>query len=660
METPSPNLSQQPTTTKAAPDPKQHGDQLLSWWLAAAIVGADIGTSVFYSTGVIWPMVSYFAPVIIAVVCGLMWFFKATYQEGCSASPFNGGAYMMVLQTVGRRMAMIVGALTILSYLATAAVSALSGAYYIDSFDNIMNWPVSSIVIVAILPVVIFGFLNIIGIKEPAMIVFFIATFHFLLLLGIDFYGMYLCGTTPGVNLTRVFTGYQGISPPNLLHGFAAAFLGITGFESAAQIVEQLKTPTWRTLQRVYLSIVLLVGVTAPITSYLCLTLLTQNQIDVFKDSLLSGLAFREGGRPLQIILVVDAALVLFAAVNTAYVGCIGLVTTMAKQGNMPSMLLRRWADRVPLFQGYPYVVLSFMVVSTLMILVLPGQVNILGEVYGMAFLAVMISFAIGVILMRVRMPLKIARSPFRSRWVWHFGRMALPMPAIISIAALSFAEIIIVLSSSDARNLGLQIFLMILLVMCFYRLGVIEERLTELPDLRIGMGKYANANLPEPDELPTYVVCTGGAKARNLATMIIKLLDREETGPKEIIIFHAEEESTRRGLMQELLQRVVTQQLATSFKDKDLVISVKVLPESLVDGLIALKRAHPFKRVFIGTGTDPVQAQNYARDLETNLGIHVVNVGQFNALTGEFNLPTGTTEHPKLSDETPRRRFTD
>lgn len=641
METPSSNLHLPPKGGSAV---KQHGDQLLSWWLAAAIVGADIGTSVFYSTGVIWPMVGYFAPVIIAIVCGLMWFFKSTYQEGCSASPFNGGAYMMVLQTVGRRMAMIVGALTILSYLATAAVSALSGAYYIDSFDNIMNWPVASIVTVAIIPVVLFGLLNIIGIKEPAMIVFFIASFHFLLLLGMDFYGAYLIATTPGIDTTRVFHTAQSISWPNLLHGFAAAFLGITGFESAAQIVEQLKTPTWRTLQRVYLSIVILVGITAPVTSYLCLTLLTEPQIIQFKDSLLSGLAYREGGTPLQIVLVCDAALVLFAAVNTAYVGCIGLVTTMAKQGNMPSVLLRRWADKFPLFQGYPYVVLSFMLVSTLMILVLPGQVTVLGEVYGMAFLAVMISFAIGVVLMRVRMPLKIARSPFRSRWMMHLGRMALPMPAIISIAALGFAEIIIVLSSPEARNLGLQIFLMILLVMCLYRLGVIEERLTDLPDLRIGMGKYANANLPEPDELPTYVVCTGGAKARNLATMIIKLLDREETGPKEIIIFHAEEESTRRGLMQELLQRVVTQQLATSFKDKDLVISVKVLPESLVDGLIALKRAHPFKRVFIGTGTDPAQAAAYARDLETNLGIHVVNVGQFNALTGEYNLPGSTT----------------
>lgn len=137
----------------------------MNWWLAAAIVGADIGTSVFYSTGVIKPWVGYAAPLMILGVCLLMWLFKMTYEEGCAASPFNGGAYMMVLQTVGRRLAMVVGALTILSYLATAAISAISGAFYLDSFDNINNWPVLNIVLVACIPVVFFGLMNIIGIK---------------------------------------------------------------------------------------------------------------------------------------------------------------------------------------------------------------------------------------------------------------------------------------------------------------------------------------------------------------------------------------------------------------------------------------------------------------------------------------------------------------
>lgn len=629
MQTSESFLLVEPSRNKAAVSPAPeggHSDSLLSWWLAAGIVGADIGTSVFYSTGVIRPYVGYTAPIVILFVCGMMWFFKTTYEEGCSASPFNGGAYMMVLQTVGRRVAMVVGALTILSYLATAAVSALSGAYYIDSFDNLVNWPVAAVCTVAVIPVVVFGILNIIGIKEPAMIVFFIAFFHFALLLGMDVWGLYLAFDRH-VDFGRVFTGLDKLQPINYLQGVAAAFLGITGFESAAQIVEQLKSPTWRTLKQVYLAVVLLVGFTAPLTSYLCIILLTDKQLDFYSNSLLSGLAFVEGGAPLLVILVIDAALTLFAAVNTAYVGCIGLCTTMAKQGNLPAFFLRRWAGRFPFLQGYPYVVISFMAVAVSMILILPGQVDNLSQVYGMAFLSVMISFCVGVLLLRVKMPLKVARAPFRTRWVAHFGSFVVPIPPAIGIIVLLFAQIILVATAHSARALGLQIFTLVLLIMAFYRLGVVEERLTDLADLRLGLGTFKH--LPElPTDLPTYVLCTGGAKARNLASMLLRLLAREEPGPKEVIIFHAEEEKARRGVMYELLQRVVSQQIVPEFEKENIVLTVKVMPETLIDGLIQLKRAHPFKKVFIGTGSEPQTAQKYAKDLESNLGVHVVNIG--------------------------------
>ena len=36
----------------------------LNWFIAAGIVGADIGTSVFYSTGILFPIVGYLAPFL--------------------------------------------------------------------------------------------------------------------------------------------------------------------------------------------------------------------------------------------------------------------------------------------------------------------------------------------------------------------------------------------------------------------------------------------------------------------------------------------------------------------------------------------------------------------------------------------------------------------
>ena len=639
------NIEKQTTSALAHDGGNSHGDGLLSWWLAAGIVGADIGTSVFYSTGVIKPLVGFAAPLIILVVCVLMWFFKSAYEEGCAVSPFNGGAYMMVLQTVGRRLAIVVGALTILSYLATAAVSALSGAFYIDSFDNLLNWPVHSVVLVSIIPVIFFGLLNIIGIKEPAKIVFAIALFHFVLLLGMDFYGLYLA-IQKHADFGRVFQGFSSIPPMNLLQGFAAAFLGITGFESAAQIVEQLKSPTWRTLKQIYLVIVILVGITAPLTSFLCIVLLDDKQLSTYANSLLSGLAYVEGGQTLLMILVADAALTLFAAVNTAYVGCIGLCTTMAKQGNLPGIFLRRWAHKVPMLQGYPYVVLVFMVISSFMIIVLPGQVENLGQVYGMAFLAVMMSFCLGVIMLRIRMPLKVARSPYRTKWTFPIGSLTVPIPAAVGFVVLLFAQVVLVITAHQARALAVQLFTLLLLGIAFYRLGILEARLSDLADLRLGLGKFRNvAELPT--DLPTYVLCTGGAKARNLASMLLRLLEREEPGPKEVIIFHAEEEQARRGIMYELLQRVVSQQVVPDFQNIDIILTVKVMPETMIDGLIQLKRAHPFKKIFFGTGAHLTNVTRYANALEANLSVHVVNIGSSSTSGGKLS---STFEFPKQS----------
>ncbi|MBZ0188002.1 MAG: APC family permease, partial [Candidatus Obscuribacterales bacterium] len=420
---------------------------LLPWWLGSAIVGADIGTSVFYTTSVILPYVHFAAPVIILVVCLVMWLFKSTYEEGCAVSPFNGGAYIMVLQTVGKRLALVVGALTILSYLATATVSALSGAYYIDSFSHDSNWATNTIMLVSLLPVIFFGLANIIGIREPAMIVFVIAFFHFSLLLFMDVRGLFMA-IERHVDFSIVYRDIPNISPQNLLHGFAAAFLGISGFESAAQIVEQLKTPTWKTLKWIYLSVVILVGFTAPLTSLLCLTLLTPSEIQANSNYLLSGLAFVEGGESLRNILVVDAGATLFAAVNTAYVGCIGLCTTMAKQGNLPAGLLRRWAHKVHFLQGYPYVVIPFMLLSSFLIFMLPGHVEHLSQIYGMAFLAVMGSFCLGVIMMRFKMPLKVERAPFKSSWTIRVGATRVPLPPLLGMIVLIFSEGVLLITT--------------------------------------------------------------------------------------------------------------------------------------------------------------------------------------------------------------------
>lgn len=593
----------------------------LTWWLAAGLVGADIGTSVFYSTGILFPIVGFAAPFFIALVAVTMWLFKLTYQEGCSVNPVNGGAYSMVLATVGRRMALVVGSLTILSYLATAVVSAISGTLYLSTLWS-APWPVWQTVLVASFPIGLFAALNLFGLKESTKLVFGIAAFHFVTLIAVDVYGLYVA-LTQGAHWERLAQGLGQLGPSAAVMGFAAAFLGITGFESAAQVIEELESPSHVAIRRVYLVIVALVSFTGPLSSLLALVLLSDAQIAQYHNAFLSGLAVVLGGRPLLVLLVLNACLTLFAAVNTAYAGATGLMTTMGKQGNLPAVVLKRWVDRNPKLEGFPYVALPFMALCVVMLIVFPGAVERLGEVYGMAFLGVMASYCLGVVLLRLHQPVKVARAPYRSAWTLPFRRRAIPVAPVVGGSCLLVAELTLIATSPEARTLGVQLFLAVLLVMVYYRLGQVENRMVKLPDLRLGLGRYRR--LKQLPTLPVYLLCTPTSDGARLVTKISYLLKHHGEGI-EIVLFHAEDQLAG-GETAEALERLVSQQLADFYEEKHFILSVKVLPGSLLEVLPEYAKGRAIDTVYTATGTDRGASEKLKEHLGNELGLDVVRL---------------------------------
>lgn len=600
----------------------------LSWWLAAGVVGADIGTSVLYSTGILFAHVGFAAPFFVLFVVGAMWLFKITYQEGCSVNPLNGGAYSMVLSTVGRRAGLVIGSLIILTYLATAVVSALSGAHYLSSLWG-GNWPSWKIFLVAAVPIVGFAILNLRGLKESARLVFVIAAVHFGILLVMDAWGLYLA-LTQGADWGRLWQGFGALTPYAILLGFASAFLGITGFESAAQIVEEIEEPTSRSIRRIYLTIVILVSITAPLSSMLALVLLSKEQVLLYKDSILSGLALVEGGQIGLYILVFNAVFVLFAAVNTAYAAATGLMTTMSHQGNLPAVVLKRWIDKNPQLEGYPYVALPFMGVCLAMLAVFPGQVSRLGEIYGMAFLGVMIAYSAGVILTRLRHPAKVARSDYLSAWVVKWRDRAVPLAPVIGISLLIVAEGVLLVTSTEARDLGAQLFLAVLLVMAFYRLGHVEGRMVQLPDLRLGMGNMKGLR-DLPEDLPRLVMCIADIDPVRLVNLLSYLLKKHAaSGPIEIVLFHAQTKDEPLQLFEEV-QRLISQQLEEFefLAQKDFILTVKVLPGNLLEVLPEYFKINPFTAAYIGTGHDPHQSERLREHLSNEIDLNVTRIDE-------------------------------
>ena len=606
----------------------ENGKAGLPWIIGAGIVGADIGTSVFYGTGILYPIVGYLAPVFVLICCLMMWLFKRTYEEGLAMSPYNGGAYSMILRSMGRRAAVLAGALTFVSYLATAAVSALSGGFYLSSlFGGFSN---ATVVLLSFIPLILFGLLNTRGIKEPAKLVTLVAILHFALLLI-----MVLWSTGYTIfNWSEIdFAKFKMIHPtkditfPLVMYGFAAAFLGITGFESAAQIVEELESPTMVTVRYLYRAVVILVSLTAPFISFYCLLLLAPQEVNQGLNYLLSGLASKLGGKIFLTVVVIDATLTLFAATNTAFVGFIGLATTMAKQGNLPEVLLTRVAHKFPSLQGYPAIALPFMVVSMMMSAFVAGEVDIVAKVYEIAFLGVMVSFCIGVVLMRNRPMRRDTRQDFLSHIVLKVHNRTIPVGPLFSGVVLAIAAGTLVLHAHESSLLLLTVLLTgTLLAMAYFRWGVLERRLETRSDLRLGLGKFSDVT-DLPDDLPKFVLCTGGTGARRLIARAIRDILNKNEGPFELFIFHAEEGKDKEGFFFQLLQRVVSQQITPIYANKDMILTVKILPGSFTEGLQTLKKMVNFQSLIFGTGRDPKTSRELADNISQELEVNVMTI---------------------------------
>ncbi len=583
----------------------------LNWLIAAGVVGADIGTSVFYGTGILFPIVGYLAPLFVLTACLAMWLFKRTYEEGLAMSPYNGGAYSMILRSVGKRTAVFAGALTFVSYLATAAVSSLSGGFYLSSlFEGGLRS--STVVFISFIPVIFFGLLNIKGIKESARLVTGISLFHFGLLILISIWSMgYVIFHWSEIDLSK-FGDFSNFPLPltgaTLAYGFSAAFLGITGFESAAQIVETLEHPTSDTVRKLYRAVIILVSFTAPVISLMCLTVLTPDEVHGNINYLLSGLSEKIGGQFLLTIIVLDATCTLFAATNTAFIGFIGLATTMAKHGNLPQFFLKRISHIIPRMEGYPFTTITLMLIVMGTSAFVAGEVDIAAKVYEIAFLGVMVSFALGAIIMRNKGFRQSTPKKYLSSSFLKINGTQISLPPLLTAVMLSFAICILVLhTSADVRFMLTFLMGITLMLMAYYRWGVLENRLETHTDLRLALGKFIHNVDQLPEDLPKHILCIGEHRVRRLIAKTLNLIFNKHPGPFELILFYAEnEESASSGIFYELVQRVVSQQIAPIYQNKNIILTVKILPGRVLEGLQGLKKSISPKAIYLGVGRNP------------------------------------------------------
>lgn len=70
----------------------------------------------------------------------MLFLYRKVYSEVVTAFPVNGGSYNLMLNTTSKKVAGFVACLSILSYIATAILSAFDAVIYIsDVWTDIGN-----------------------------------------------------------------------------------------------------------------------------------------------------------------------------------------------------------------------------------------------------------------------------------------------------------------------------------------------------------------------------------------------------------------------------------------------------------------------------------------------------------------------------------------
>lgn len=171
------------------------GHPKLNQLQATAICGNDISSSCLYVSALTIIYAGQYAWVSLLIVALVLFLFRKIYGEVVGALPLNGGAYNVLLNTTSKRMAPFAACLTILSYMATAVISAYEAMFYLHDIVNGLPLMIATVILLAI-----FMALSIIGIGESAKVAAIIFIIHLTsLLLLVLLCCWFLLNNGPGV-----------------------------------------------------------------------------------------------------------------------------------------------------------------------------------------------------------------------------------------------------------------------------------------------------------------------------------------------------------------------------------------------------------------------------------------------------------------------------
>src|SRR5215472_16374928 len=413
--------------------------------LFAACYG-NVGSSIYYALGVTAAFALGLTPVAL-ILAGFIFVTTAlNYAEGTAALPHAGGSSSFARRAFNQPIGFIVGWVQLLSYTATASISAYFaigylGVFgkYVPLFDLLRHNDVAHVAATAVL----IGFLvvvNVVGIQESSALNLVLAITDLITQFVLVILGLILI-----LNIQTVLHNiHLGVAPTwgTFLASISIAMVTYTGIETISNLSEEAKNPgrnvplaTWWVIVAVLFVSAFLptIGMSAfPV--HLTDAGYVTDLATRFKDDPVAGIV---GQFPVQQLAFWAgmwvgflAFTILVIATNAGLIGISRLSYSLAGVDLLP----KRFAVLHPKFKT-PYVsIIVFGIVAA--VLVLPGiivhgaVIDLMSAVYSLAATFAFCSAHLSV--MRLRFIEPALHRPYRMPWNIKFGRDSIPLLSLV------------------------------------------------------------------------------------------------------------------------------------------------------------------------------------------------------------------------------------
>ncbi len=367
----------------------------------AVITIMDELTSIFYAPGEAYNFIGYKAFFYLFLTSLLIFMYSLTMTEIAEILEANkvkgGGVYSFSYLVFGTTASFVAAASIVVDYVNTAAMSSISA---IENLNFFFHMPTITKIILELLIIWFIAIINLLGARENAKttyILFVAVVYIFLITFFIGALHLSYDHVEKGVNIVKRtvkedFLNKDLLKSLELISvGLGSTILAYSGIESVLQTHKLAEN--WRTIYKAYITLGLTVGIFTPLIGGMALLYVSHNELINHKDDLITFYANLIGGHALSISIVILASLTLAFAVNTAMVGSVELLSSMADNYKA------YWISKTNRFSAHYRIILFMSAFFSFIVIITQGNQDIVADMYAIGLIATFVMNLGGVII---------------------------------------------------------------------------------------------------------------------------------------------------------------------------------------------------------------------------------------------------------------------